>query len=110
MEFLTIGQVARRFRITLQTLYHYERLGLVAPNRQDGQRSFDAACLEQLQFVLERKRDGLTLAEISALLNDARARAIDVVLVADASDLPAPDHSMRTAPDAEQPGRDMPPG
>lgn len=65
---LTTGQVARRFKISLQTLHFYDDEGLVIPERCDGRRIYDQASLQRLAFVLEKKRMGLSLAKIALIL------------------------------------------
>lgn len=68
---LTTGQVARRFKISLQTLHFYDDEGLVIPERSDGRRLYNEASLQRLAFVLEKKRMGLSLAKIALILAEA---------------------------------------
>ena len=67
---MTIGQVARRFRITLQTLYFYEDEGLIRPRRENGRRVFDAALIDRIAFILDKKKEGLSLALIGTMLSE----------------------------------------
>jgi DNA-binding transcriptional MerR regulator len=67
---LTIGQVARKFRLTLQTLYFYEDEGLIRPYRAFGRRLYDKATVERLAFILNKKNLGHSLAKIAVLLTE----------------------------------------
>ncbi len=67
-DVLTTGQVARHFKITLQTLHFYEEEGLVTPSRSDGRRSYDRSSIARLAFIVEHRRLGLSLKKIAALL------------------------------------------
>ena len=71
MGVLTTGQVARRFKISLQTLHFYDDEGLVIPERSDGRRVYNQASLQRLAFVLEKKRMGMSLAKIALILAEA---------------------------------------
>ena len=65
---LTTGQVARKFRITLQTLHFYEAEGLVTPERFEGHRRYDGRSVARLAFIMEHRRQGLSLKKIAQLL------------------------------------------
>jgi DNA-binding transcriptional MerR regulator len=69
---LTIGQVARKFRLTLQTLYFYEDEGLIRPYRASGKRLYDQATIERLAFILDKKNLGHSLADIAVLLTQCK--------------------------------------
>jgi DNA-binding transcriptional MerR regulator len=68
---LTISQVAKKLKINTQTIYFYERIGLIsAPARsQGGYRLFSEKDIEKLSFITRIKQLGLTLEEIRKLLN-----------------------------------------
>jgi len=68
---LQVGEVARRLRLNPQTLYFYERIGLIPPpNRtQSGYRLFDEQDIERLSFITRVKALGFSLDEIKELLN-----------------------------------------
>lgn len=84
---LTIGQVARRSGVGIETVRFYEREGLVAkPARSpSGYRQFGEEVVGRLQFIQRAKELGFTLNEIKELLSlrvdeertceDVRARA-----------------------------------
>lgn len=65
-----IGEVSRRLGLNPQTLYFYERIGLI-PNPQRtaaGYRLYDQSALERLSFITQAKALGLNLDEIKELL------------------------------------------
>jgi len=84
---LTIGQVARRAGVGVETVRFYEREGLVAPagRRRTGYRQYRPDAIQRIRFIREAKEVGFSLKEIAALLAlrvnrrstcaDARARA-----------------------------------
>jgi DNA-binding transcriptional MerR regulator len=69
---LTVGEVARLSRVTVRTLHHYDRIGLVCPSGRTatGYRVYGAADRERLGQVLVYRRLGFPLDEIRALLDD----------------------------------------
>lgn len=71
----TIGEVARRVGIGVETVRFYEREGLVAspPRSASGYRLFPDEAVDRLRFVRRAKELGFTLDEIRSLL-DLRVR------------------------------------
>jgi DNA-binding transcriptional MerR regulator len=68
-QLLKIGDVVKRAGLTERAIRHYERLGLVKPDRSAaGQRLFGAESLQALASVRILKRAGFSLAEIETLL------------------------------------------
>jgi MerR family transcriptional regulator, thiopeptide resistance regulator len=68
-EQLKIGDVVARTGLTERAIRHYERLGLIKPDRSAaGQRLFGADALRALASVRILKRAGFSLGEIEALL------------------------------------------
>lgn len=67
---LQVNEISRRLGLNPQTLYYYERIGLIpAPQRTDaGYRLYDEQDLERLAFISRAKALGLTLVEIKELL------------------------------------------
>jgi MerR family copper efflux transcriptional regulator len=67
---LSIGVVARRAGIGIDTIRYYEREGLLpAPRRRaSGYRDYDAGAIEQLRFIRRAKDLGFSLDEIRELL------------------------------------------
>ena len=67
---VTIGELARRAGVNVQTVRYYERRGLLdEPHRGDsGYREYDASVLERLRFIRRAQELGFTLGEIGELL------------------------------------------
>lgn len=65
-----VGEISRRLDINPQTLYFYERIGLIpSPQRTEaGYRLFSQQDLERLSFIVRAKALGLTLDEIKDIL------------------------------------------
>ena len=65
-----IGEVARLARVSVRTLHHYDRIGLVRPSARTaaGYRLYATEDLERLQTVLLYKELGFGLGEIRDLL------------------------------------------
>ncbi len=80
---LTIGQVARRAGIGLETVRFYERQGLIdePPRKESGYRQYPEQVIERLRFIRRAKELGFSLKEISDLLAlrvDATTTCADV--------------------------------
>lgn len=67
---LTIGDVAKKFGITLRTLRFYESRRLINPRRIGGQRLYDPVHIAKLAEVLRLSRIGFTLSDISIMVTD----------------------------------------
>lgn len=67
-EYWTIGDMARRYDISLRALRFYEDRGLINPLRQGTARLYDSQCRERLEKVLKAKRLGFTLGRIHDML------------------------------------------
>ena len=65
----TIGAVARRFKVTLQTLRHYERRGLLTPLRENDMRLYDQQDIDRLEIILGQRKGGKSIASIVEFLN-----------------------------------------
>ena len=66
---LTIGEVAARSGVAASALRFYERRGLIAAARSDGnQRRFDRSVLRRIAFVQAGRAAGITLSEIGSAL------------------------------------------
>src|ERR1044072_708015 len=67
---LTIGEVAQRSGVAASALRFYERRGLIAAARTDGnQRRYDRSVLRRIAFVQAVRAAGITLAEIGTALD-----------------------------------------
>ena len=67
---LTIGQLARRGGVNLETIRYYERLGLLPkpPRTQAGYRVFPEDTTARVRFIKRAKELGFSLKEIKELL------------------------------------------
>ena len=70
MRLMKIGEVAERAGVTVRTLHHYEKLGLVksATRTESGHRLYGRVAVERLHMVRSLKQLGLGLGEIARLL------------------------------------------
>lgn len=67
---MTIGRVASRTGLSVDTLRFYEKRGLIAPNRTpSGYRHFSEDVLDRLRFITDAKELGFSLREIKELLS-----------------------------------------
>ena len=65
---MTIGEMAREFRVTLRTLRFYEDRNLIRPRRMGNARYYGGPDRVRLEMILKGKQLGFTLAEISELI------------------------------------------
>ena len=67
---LTIGVVAKRVGVAIDTIRYYEREGLLPKplRRASGYRSYGEGTIVQLRFIRRAKQLGFTLEEIRELL------------------------------------------
>ena len=70
MESLTIGKVARRAEVGVETIRFYERKGLIdePPRRESGYRQYPEETISRLRFIKRAKELGFTLREIKELM------------------------------------------
>ncbi len=71
MEWLRIGELARRTGLTQRALRHYDEIGLLVPSGRSGgdYRLYSRADVERLLAVQHLKSLGLSLTEITEALN-----------------------------------------
>lgn len=80
MEMLTIGKLAAKGGVGVETVRYYQRWGLLAePTRDAGIRRYDDDDVRRLRFIRSAHTAGFTLEEIGELLGldavDDRTRA-----------------------------------
>jgi DNA-binding transcriptional MerR regulator len=68
--YMTIGEMAREFNVSLRTLRFYEDRGLLHPLRNGVTRLYSARDRLHLQLILRGRHLGFTLSEIGTLLSD----------------------------------------
>ncbi len=83
MEALSIGQVARRAGVGVETVRFYERQGLLEkpPRTESGYRQYPPEAVSRLYFIKKAKEVGFSLKEIKELLSlrlDSAATCQDV--------------------------------
>jgi len=72
---LSIGEVAARSGVAPSALRFYERRGLIAAGRTDGnQRRYERAVLRRLAFIQAGRAAGVSLAAIQASLDSLPTR------------------------------------
>ena len=83
MRDMTIGDLARRTGVKVETVRYYEKAGLLpAPARTAGNyRAYEPEHLARLNFVLRARRLGFSLDQVRELLGlaDERDRPCDAV-------------------------------
>ena len=70
MESLTIGKLAQRAGVGIETIRFYEREGLISepPRRPSGYRDYPLETVARIVFIRRAKNLGFTLREINELL------------------------------------------
>jgi len=71
MATMTIGKLAKRAGVGVETIRFYERRGLIPepPRLSSGYRQYDDATVLRVQFIRRAKELGFTLKEIEGLLS-----------------------------------------
>lgn len=80
MQTMTIGRLAGRAGVGIDTIRYYERNGLLPPaeRRPSGYREYREEDLARLRFIRRAKELGFSLAEISELLSLSASRTGDM--------------------------------
>jgi MerR family mercuric resistance operon transcriptional regulator len=71
MEIFTIGQLAKKANVNLETIRFYERRGLLPepPRNKSGHRQYSIKDLRRTEFIKRTQSLGFSLQEISDLLS-----------------------------------------
>ena len=71
METFTVGQLAKRAHVNLETIRFYERRGLLPepPRNKSGHRQYSIKDLRRTEFIKRTQSLGFSLQEISDLLS-----------------------------------------
>ncbi len=71
MEKLTIGQLAKKANVNLETIRYYERRGLLPapPRNKSGHREYSLEEVKRTEFIKRCQALGFSLKEISELLS-----------------------------------------
>ena len=80
MSPLTIGKLAKQTEVTVETIRHYQRIGLlVEPDKPDsGYRHYPADAITNIRFIKRAQQAGFTLKEIATLLSLDGSHCADV--------------------------------
>lgn len=72
MKLLKIGELAKAAGITVRSLHHYDRIGLLQPTtaRESGHRLYNQKDVERLQQIISLKSMGLSLDAIAQCLDE----------------------------------------
>ncbi|MGY1605350.1 MerR family transcriptional regulator [Geodermatophilus sp. SYSU D00815] len=72
---MNVGEVAALAGVTVRTLHHYDRIGLLSPSERTaaGYRRYTPSDLDRLHQVLVYRELGFPLEEIATLLDDPDA-------------------------------------
>ncbi len=70
-ETMTIGEVAKRSEVNIQTIRFYERKGLVLPaaRSESGYRQYTEDAVRRVRFIKHAQEIGFSLREIANLLS-----------------------------------------
>ena len=68
---MTVAQVSKRTGVSVRTLHHYDQFGLLKPTEvtEAGYRLYDDSALDKLYMILVYRELGLSLNEISSILD-----------------------------------------
>ncbi len=66
---MRIGQVSKKYDISIDNLYYYINYGLLVPQRPKGQYNFDQQTLRDLELILELKAMNFSLKDIHKVLS-----------------------------------------
>ncbi len=82
---LTIGQLARKAEVNIETIRYYQRLGIITePQKpEQGYRIYPPQCIERILFIRRAKQLGFSLKEIAELLELGDGHCDDVRLRAE---------------------------
>ena len=68
---MTVAQMSKRTGVSVRTLHHYDQIGLLKPTEvtEAGYRLYDDGALDKLYMILVYRELGLSLNEISNILD-----------------------------------------
>ncbi|MFZ6766275.1 MerR family transcriptional regulator [Undibacterium sp. Di26W] len=78
---LKIGELASRTGLTIRTLHHYDKIGLLKPSARSeaGYRLYDSADIKRLHRIQALRRLDLSLAEVADVINGENADLQSVI-------------------------------
>lgn len=77
---LTIGKLAKQTEVTIETIRHYQRIGLLTePEKPDsGYRCYSNDAITRIRSIKRAQQAGFTLKEIATLLSLDGAHCADI--------------------------------
>ena len=71
MGYLTIGKLAKKAQVNIETIRYYERRGLISrpPRPHSGYRQYSDKIIKRIDFIKRAKELGFSLREIGELLS-----------------------------------------
>ncbi|WGS85067.1 MerR family transcriptional regulator [Methylomonas sp. UP202] len=80
MSPLTIGKLARQTEVTIETIRHYQRIGLLTEPEKPhgGYRCYSDDAITRIRFIKRAQQAGFTLKEIAILLSLDGAYCADI--------------------------------
>jgi MerR family mercuric resistance operon transcriptional regulator len=71
MKTLTIGRLAKKVNVNIETIRYYERRGLIPepPRSESGYRHYSQDSVARIRFIIHAKELGFSLKEVSELLS-----------------------------------------
>lgn len=66
---MKIGQVAREYNISIDTINYYVNFGLLVPSKKNGQRDFNDQTIKDLELLLELKDLRFSLNDIHQIIS-----------------------------------------
>ena len=78
MTYLSIGQVSKKFNVSLRTLRYYDEIGLLQPEKtvSNGKRYYSSENLLTLEKITLLKSASLSLGNIQNILSNAEISTI----------------------------------
>lgn len=72
---MLINELSKRTGVSIHTLRYYENLGLICGStdqmvKSNNYKEYNDALIKKIEWILESKKAGFTLAEIKVLLQD----------------------------------------
>ena len=71
MKTLTIGRLAKKVNVNVETIRYYERRGLMPepPRSESGYRHYPQESVARIRFIIHAKELGFSLKEVAELLS-----------------------------------------
>lgn len=70
---MRVGELAKCFNVTPDTVRYYTRVGFLKPNRNgiNGYKEYGKTDLQRLRFILSARQLGFTIEDITIILKEA---------------------------------------